>query len=436
MSMSTSTSSSSVAAPTTLAQAIKNEFVDFDVLNDRYRPMLRLVNELIGVVPNCDRALEIWPTGFRTYNLIVPNLLNLPKMLFGLGASRDLVGLAMYRSSRAASCAYCSAHTCSFALRRGASAETISGNYNTDESAVVQVAESLSTIPSTLSQDDVDRFLQLLPDRDRDWIIMGVAMMGFLNKFMDAMGIELEPEAIADVGELIGPDGWSPGQHLWYEANTPSSGHVLPPVDGPTTWLRVLRQAPAAVKLERQWTRNVPDSFAHANAFLLQHVGTRFDMIRHLPNRACVRAFTTLLRDNIDATNTTVGLVIKGLVGVVFANVAENQKLETICRNIVYHNDEAFDTSLLDQIASARRDRHIESLRDHFDSQSLAVMKLATAIAPSPAAVPQFLIDEVSQILTPEQIVETTVWVSILQMLHRIDTFYRLAENSPTPHPQ
>jgi len=62
-------------------------------------------------------------------------------------------------------------------------------------------------------------------------------------------------------------------------------------------------------------------------------------------------------------------------------------------------------------------------------------MKLATAIAPSPAAVPQFLIDDVSQTLTPEQIVETTVWVSILQMLHRVDTFYRLAENTPAPHP-
>jgi len=294
MSMSTSTSSSSVAAPTTLAQAIESEFVDFDVLNDRYRPMLKLVNELIGVVPNCDLALEIWPTGFRTYNLIVPNLLNLPKMLFGLGASGDLVGLAMYRSSRAASCAYCSAHTCSFALRRGASAETITGNYNTTQSAVVRVAESLSTMPSTLSRDDVDNFLQQLPERDQDWIVMGVAMMGFLNKFMDAMGIELEAEAISDVGELIGPDGWSPGQHLWYEANTPSTTHTHPPVDSPSTWLRVLRQAPAAVKLERQWTRNVPDQFVHANAFLLQHTGSHFDMIRHLPNRACVFSRTLL----------------------------------------------------------------------------------------------------------------------------------------------
>jgi hypothetical protein len=48
-----------------------------EVLHERYGPLLELVRRLIGVVPNCDSYLEIWPTGFRSYNVIVPNLLNL-----------------------------------------------------------------------------------------------------------------------------------------------------------------------------------------------------------------------------------------------------------------------------------------------------------------------------------------------------------------------
>jgi hypothetical protein len=48
------------------------------VLEDRYGAILRLVDTVLGVVPNCDPYLEIWPPAFRTYSIMVPNLLNLP----------------------------------------------------------------------------------------------------------------------------------------------------------------------------------------------------------------------------------------------------------------------------------------------------------------------------------------------------------------------
>ena len=89
-----------------IARQLKSSEVDFDTLHDNYHPMLGLVKELIGVVPNCDRLLEIWPTGFRTYNLIVPNFLNLPFSLFGFSPPKKLMGLAMYASSKAAKCYY------------------------------------------------------------------------------------------------------------------------------------------------------------------------------------------------------------------------------------------------------------------------------------------------------------------------------------------
>lgn len=95
-------------------------------LHQRYDALLRLVQVLIGVVPNCDAYLEIWPPAFRTYNIMVPNLLNLPLLIFGIGgAPKHIVGLGLYVSSMTAECPYCSAHTCSFALRRGASAQTV-----------------------------------------------------------------------------------------------------------------------------------------------------------------------------------------------------------------------------------------------------------------------------------------------------------------------
>ena len=71
----------------TLAQQIQPAAVPFSELEKEYRPMLKLVEQMIGVVPNCDPYLEIWPTGFKTYNLLVPNLLNAPQAILGPGSA-------------------------------------------------------------------------------------------------------------------------------------------------------------------------------------------------------------------------------------------------------------------------------------------------------------------------------------------------------------
>ena len=48
---------STVPAPAALTPLLRNAAVGWDVLDDRYGPLLRLVDTGLGVVPNCDR----WP---------------------------------------------------------------------------------------------------------------------------------------------------------------------------------------------------------------------------------------------------------------------------------------------------------------------------------------------------------------------------------------
>jgi len=60
------------------------------------------VSSETGMVPNCDPYLEIWPPAFRTYNLMVPNLLNLPAPVLGVGgppAAADFRPPRLSRSS-------------------------------------------------------------------------------------------------------------------------------------------------------------------------------------------------------------------------------------------------------------------------------------------------------------------------------------------------
>src|SRR6187549_4249428 len=160
----------------TLAASLQHASADWHTLHRNYNPLLNLVRELIGIIPNCDPTLEIWQPGFRTYNLLVPNMFNLPNTLFGSKSFKASMGLAMYASSKAA-CAYCTAHACSFALRRGASAEAISGSRTAKEQAVVTLAEALAHIPSKLTLADVESVHKYFSPEETEWLVCAISMM-------------------------------------------------------------------------------------------------------------------------------------------------------------------------------------------------------------------------------------------------------------------
>ena len=193
--------------------------VGWDVLNDRYGALLQLVETVLGVVPNCDRYMEIWPPAFRTYNIMAPNLLNLPVPVFGLGGPPPgVVGLAMYVASRAAGCPYCSAHSCTFAMRRGAAPDKVAAalvpdraSFTRGELAAIAVARSMARIPCELTEGEREELVDVYGERNAEWVGLAAVMMGFLNKFMDSIGVELEQAVVSEVSSTMGA-GWSPGK--------------------------------------------------------------------------------------------------------------------------------------------------------------------------------------------------------------------------------
>jgi alkylhydroperoxidase family enzyme len=287
-----------------LVELLAREAVPFETLHTRYGSLLELVRRVMGVVPNCDPYLEIWPTAFRTYNVMVPNLLNLPFMMWGAGAPRATVGLAMYVASRTAGCAYCSAHACTFALRRGASVEQVAGALDSqralsaaDQSAV-RVARALAVVPAAL--DDAARadLRRHFSETDAEWVVLAIAMMGWLNKAMDALGVPLEEATASEVTGVIAPSGWMPGQHR--------KGAILagnpPGADSLATRWGLIRYAPRAIKLDRAWTAGVPDRWPAVGAYLRRRTGHSFPVLSRLRNRRAIRAIATMLKDNLSGS--------------------------------------------------------------------------------------------------------------------------------------
>ncbi len=414
-----------VRADVTLADLVRDDRVAMDVLHDRYGPVMELARGLLGVVPNCLPYMEIWPPALRAYNVMVPNLLNVPFLVFGVGASpRELVGLGMTVASRTAGCGYCSAHSCSFALRRGTAPATVARALAGDrrltqrELATIAVARSLAEIPCVLSGEERAELRERLTPAEAEWVVMAIVMMGFLNKFMDGLGVELEQSMYSEVATMMGRD-WSPG--VAGADLDPAVAPTRPPSrDSLALKLRLVPRFPAAVKLDRRWQRGVPSAWPAVGTFLRGRTGHDFPVLSNIASRRCIRAIATMLRDALDPATTAIGLRSKVLAGLVFAAVVDDAKLAAQLRRIGAHN------ALSDaQMSAAARYARGEEGGPPLDATRGAILRLAREASPSPARVSAQLLAECRDArLSSAAVVEIVTWLSVLQMLHRLCHYY------------
>ena len=388
-----------------LASLLRDGRLDWETLDERYHSLLRLVETLLGVVPNCDRYLEIWPPAFRTYNVMVPNLLNLPVPVVGVGGPPpDIVGLAMYVSSRTAGCPYCSAHSCSFAMRRGASPATVAaallpdhGSFSRGELAAIGVARSLARVPCELTSAEKAELIDVYGPKRAEWIVLSVVMMGFLNKFMDAIGVELEQDMVDEVRDTMGPE-WSPGK-AGADLDPQAARHSTPPVDGWRTRLALVPLLPSAIRYDRRVQKGVPGKAPAITAYLREQFGHDFPVLGTLHSNRARRAIASMLRENLDASASVIGIDTKLRAGAIFAECVGDDALVSDIRALAHHAGVEVDDV----------------------SDERAELVLARAASPSPARVDTSTIEACEDAgLPPAAIVELVTWLAVLQLLHRL----------------
>jgi hypothetical protein len=412
---------------TTLYSHLKPKSPGFASLKKKYNPVLELVNLLIGTIPNCDLIMEIWPTSFKTYNLLVPNLLNLPLTLFGSKSVKSLMGLAMYHSSSSAGCNYCTAHCCTFALRRGLDESIILGTENPKESAVINFSRKMSEIPCTITQDDFKELQKYCNPKEVEAVSMGVVLMGFLNKFMDVIGVELEQAAIDDVGELLGQTGWKAGKHFEGEVKKSENSNLVKK-DSLPIYLKTIRQAPGAIHLENKWTKGVPSELNKINTFLNNEIGHSFSILSKLKRKKLLKALATVLKDNFSASNSLIGLREKIISGLIFSKVVDNTYLENelliLAKKNAIEIDEEFHAKIT--AFSKNNSSNVSDLKQqasHFElsEQEIIRMKFVQQASSSPVVINEVIKEEIIKEMPAESIVELVTLLSLLQTLHRLD---------------
>lgn len=252
-----------------------------------------------------------------------------------------------------------------------------------------------------------------------------MVMMGFLNKFMNAIGVELEGAVADEVTTTIGPD-WSPGK-AGFDLD-PSSTPKAPPVaDGLRTKLRLVPMLPKALLLDKKWQKGVPTKWPVAGQFLRERTGHDFPILSRLRHARAVQSIMTMLRENLDPSTSQIGLRSKVLAGLIFAEVVEDPALALDIRALAERNG-IIETEMEEAVRFAAA---ANSPWSGDDASLGALMWLARAASNSPTQIDAEVVTMVREDgLCAAAVVELICWVSVLQMLHRLTCFYSL-EGAP-----
>lgn len=126
-----------------------------------------------------------------------------------------------YISSMTTGCRYCEAHAIRAAVRYGSEEDKLRNiwDYKTypafteAERAALDLAVAASSVPNGVS-DEVSENMRQHWEKGEIVEIMGViALFGYLNRWNDSMGTQLENPAAADGEDYLSVKGWTIGKH-------------------------------------------------------------------------------------------------------------------------------------------------------------------------------------------------------------------------------
>lgn len=178
--------------------------------------LVKFYNETLGFCPNSVKTMHHRPR--IAYAFIEMN----KAVMENKGrVTSVLKRLIAYVSVNASGCRYCQAHTIRAAERYGSSKEQLENiwEYPTHPafSEAERAALDLSIAASLVPNDVTDQIAERMRDHwDEGEIveIMGViALFGFLTRWNDSMGTELEDDAVTSGEELLAQRGWKVGKH-------------------------------------------------------------------------------------------------------------------------------------------------------------------------------------------------------------------------------
>lgn len=181
--------------------------------------LVKFYNETLGFCPNSVKTMHHRPR--IAYAFIEMNKAVMENKGRVTSALKRLIG---YVSSNAAGCRYCQAHTIRAAERYGAEQEQIENiweyrthpAFNEAERAALDLALAASTIPNGVDDTVSERMREHWNEGEVVEILGVIALFGYLNRWNDSMGTQIEDGAVESGEKLLAEkDGWDTGKHSY-----------------------------------------------------------------------------------------------------------------------------------------------------------------------------------------------------------------------------
>ena len=184
--------------------------------NKEVAELAKFFNETLGFCPNSVLTMQIRPDIAKAFID-----LNMAVMANRGRVTSDLKRLIGYLASFTAGCQYCQAHTALAAERYGAGEEKINNiweykthsAFNEAERAALDFSIAASSIPNSVDSDITDNLHKYWDDGEIIEILGVISLFGFLNRWNDSMGTEMEDDAVKTGEKYLAQRGWSVGKH-------------------------------------------------------------------------------------------------------------------------------------------------------------------------------------------------------------------------------
>ena len=182
-----------------------------EALTPEIKQGFAMAEAFMGFLPNSLIDMAHWPELAQTFAPFAGNILG------GGELDRSLKNMIAAVASSAAGCRYCMAHTTHQAEHAGGDAEKVAKvwEYQTSdlftdaERAALDLALAGGQVPNGATQTHFDELKKHYSNKQIAEIVAVISLFGFLNRWNDTMGTELEDVPLQFAKETFASRDWS-----------------------------------------------------------------------------------------------------------------------------------------------------------------------------------------------------------------------------------
>ncbi len=180
--------------------------------------LIEFYNETLGFCPNSIKTMHHRPRiAFAFIEMNKAVMENKGRV------TSALKRMIAYVSSNAAGCRYCQAHAIRAAERYGAEKEQLENiwayqthpSFNDAERSALDLALAASIVPNAVDDEISERMRKYWHEGEIVEIMGVIALFGYLNRWNDSMGTEMEDGAIESGEKYLSKRGWRVGKHQY-----------------------------------------------------------------------------------------------------------------------------------------------------------------------------------------------------------------------------